>query len=62
MYSKGQIAELQKLTEDLVKENHTEKAFEIVENLRKVLHFHEYRYYVLNDPLISDSEYDLSNT
>ncbi len=26
--------------------------------LRKVLRFHEYRYYVLNDPLISDSEYD----
>ncbi|HEX8677082.1 MAG TPA: NAD-dependent DNA ligase LigA, partial [Segetibacter sp.] len=30
----------------------------IVENLRKVLQFHEYRYYVLNDPLISDTEYD----
>ena len=28
------------------------------ENLREVLRFHEHRYYVLNDPLISDSEYD----
>lgn len=26
--------------------------------LRGVLKFHEYRYYVLNDPLISDGEYD----
>lgn len=58
MYSQDQIAELQKLTRELIEENHTEKAFEIVENLRKVLRFHEYRYYVLNDPLISDSEYD----
>ena len=26
--------------------------------LKEVLRFHEYRYYVLNDPLISDTEYD----
>ncbi|HEX8357233.1 MAG TPA: NAD-dependent DNA ligase LigA, partial [Segetibacter sp.] len=30
----------------------------IVENLRQALQFHEYRYYVLNDPLITDPEYD----
>ncbi|MET0393045.1 MAG: NAD-dependent DNA ligase LigA, partial [Chitinophagaceae bacterium] len=29
-----------------------------VELLRNVLRFHEYRYYVLNDPLIADGEYD----
>ena len=29
-----------------------------VEELRSVLKFHEYRYYILNDPLISDAEYD----
>jgi DNA ligase (NAD+) len=29
-----------------------------IENLRDILRFHEYRYYVQNDPLISDSEYD----
>ncbi len=58
MYSKDQITELQKLTKDLADENHMEKAFEIAENLRKVLRFHEYRYYMLNDPLITDNEYD----
>lgn len=29
-----------------------------VEALREILRFHEYRYYILNDPLISDFEYD----
>lgn len=29
-----------------------------IEALRDALRFHEYRYYVLNDPLISDFEYD----
>jgi DNA ligase (NAD+) len=29
-----------------------------IENLRTVLRFHEHRYYIQNDPLISDFEYD----
>ncbi|MCW3118528.1 MAG: ligA [Chitinophagaceae bacterium] len=29
-----------------------------IENLRHILRFHEHRYYVLNDPLVSDFEYD----
>ena len=29
-----------------------------IETLRNVLRFHEYRYYILNDPLVSDFEYD----
>lgn len=29
-----------------------------IEELRNVLRFHEYRYYIQNDPLISDFEYD----
>jgi DNA ligase (NAD+) len=29
------------------------------ENLRQVLRFHEHRYYVMNEPLIADNEYDL---
>jgi DNA ligase (NAD+) len=31
---------------------------EKVENLRKSLHYHNYRYYVLDNPEISDNEYD----
>ncbi len=29
-----------------------------LDNLREVLKFHEHRYYILNDPLIADVEYD----
>ena len=29
-----------------------------IELLRDILRWHEYRYYVQNDPLISDAEYD----
>ena len=52
MYTKEEIKELQKETEQLLKNNGN------AEELRKVLRFHEHRYYILNDPLISDSEYD----
>jgi DNA ligase (NAD+) len=52
MYIKNQIQDLQNLTTKLLKESGT------IEELRSTLRFHEYRYYVLNDPLISDSEYD----
>ena len=53
------IQEIQKTTEDLLKKikSETLKPGEI-EELRSVLRFHEHRYYVQNDPLISDFEYD----
>ena len=59
MYSADQIQRLQKLTASLlsiVKQHPPEK--ERLEELRDVLRFHEYRYAILNDPLISDFEYD----
>jgi len=31
---------------------------ERIEKLRKELHYHNYRYYVLDDPVVSDAEYD----
>lgn len=59
MYSKEINRELQKLTADLLKK---QKAGSIskkeIEKLREVLRFHEYRYYIMNDPLVSDYEYD----
>ncbi|RYY93572.1 MAG: DNA ligase (NAD(+)) LigA, partial [Chitinophagaceae bacterium] len=46
-------------TKDLLKKA-TDKAITPadIEALRAVLRFHEYRYYVLSDPLVSDFEYD----
>ena len=53
MYNPKQTKELQHQTEIALKQNDVD-----VEILRKVLRFHENRYYVMNDPLISDFEYD----
>jgi DNA ligase (NAD+) len=38
--------------------NDEKKIISHINDLRKVLRFHEYRYYILNDPLLSDYEYD----
>jgi len=59
MYSSDQTHRLQKLTATLLsqaREKAPDKAS--VEDLREVLRFHEYRYAILNEPLISDFEYD----
>jgi DNA ligase (NAD+) len=53
MYNQDQTKELQQLTQSAVKGGHLPIA-----SLRNVLRFHEHRYYILNDPLISDKEYD----
>src|SRR5580700_7643715 len=60
MYSSDQIKRLEKLTGDLLsrlKSKNLDK--DQLEELREVLRFHEYRYAILNAPLIADFEYDL---
>jgi DNA ligase (NAD+) len=57
MYSVEQTKKLQDRTEQFMKSKTPADIGEI-EELRNVLRFHEYRYYVLADPLISDFEYD----
>ena len=60
MYSPGQTRQLQQATTDLLKKtSHAKEAdSKLLESLKEVLRFHEYRYYILNDPLIADVEYD----
>ncbi|HPH90333.1 MAG TPA: NAD-dependent DNA ligase LigA [Ferruginibacter sp.] len=62
MYNKAQTNDLQQLTAHWLTEatNTDTKNLSAanIEDLRKVLRFHEYRYYVQNDPFISDFEYD----
>ena len=59
MYSKEETKQLQKISTALVKKNESGTITKNeIEELRKALRFHEYRYYILNDPLISDFEYD----
>jgi len=59
MYAKETARQLQKQAVYFIKklDNSSIQKKEI-EALRDVLRFHEYRYYILNDPLISDFEYD----
>ena len=56
MYSKEQTKKLQAETTALLKKK--EIAAKDIESVRDALRFHEHRYYILNDPLISDFEYD----
>ena len=59
MYSKEQMQELRSERLYFLKNKNPTKDFVTkLESLRQVLRFHEYRYYVLSDPLISDFEYD----
>ena len=59
MHTKEATQKLQRLSSELLKKNGASKINKNdIEGLSDVLRFHEYRYYILNDPLISDFEYD----
>lgn len=57
MYNGDQTKKLQQQTETFLKSD-VLCSVDNVPLFRSVLRFHEYRYYVQNDPLISDFEYD----
>lgn len=57
MYSTEETKRLQQQALDFLKEVKISDAI-TAEELKDVLRFHEYRYYVQHDPLISDGEYD----
>ncbi len=62
MYNQAQTNNLQQLTKQLLLSAKTIDTANLsktdIEGLRDVLRFHEYRYYIQNDPFISDYEYD----
>ena len=61
MYSKEEQRKLFDLSKQLLQSNNvgtTENATQLVTDLQKVIVYHEWRYYILNDPIISDFEYD----
>jgi len=59
MFAKETVQKLQSATTKMLKEAAKGSiAIKEINALRDVLRFHEYRYYILNDPLISDFEYD----
>lgn len=58
MYLKEEVIKLQALTRTLLGGTAKGIGSAQLDQLRDVLKFHEYRYYIENDPLISDGEYD----
>ncbi|HSN59738.1 MAG TPA: hypothetical protein VLR49_02300, partial [Ferruginibacter sp.] len=58
MYSPDQTKQLQAAGNHWLTVKDTPKTQAELEELRNALRFHEYRYYVMTDPLVSDFEYD----
>lgn len=59
MYTAQQTRQLQQQTDQLLKSLAGGPISQKdLEELRRVLRFHEYRYYIMNDPLVADYEYD----
>ncbi|MCC7524219.1 MAG: DNA ligase (NAD(+)) LigA, partial [Chitinophagaceae bacterium] len=58
MYTKEQTQVLQQQTAGLLKKQDQSMDASQIGELRNLLRFHEYRYYVMNDPLVADQEYD----
>ena len=61
MYGKDQVTNFQKASLSLLNQETGQTSTVMpseAQELQDVLRFHEYRYYVLNDPLITDTEYD----
>lgn len=58
MYSADQTKRLQQTTVALLKQTSSLNGEADINQLKEVLRFHEYRYYILNDPLLADVEYD----
>ncbi|MBO9570958.1 MAG: NAD-dependent DNA ligase LigA, partial [Chitinophagaceae bacterium] len=59
MYHKDDTIKLEKATRQLIAlDTKTGIDKSLINDLRAVLRFHEYRYYIETDPLIADEEYD----
>ncbi len=59
MYTAEQIQIFQTSTNQFLRSPiDSDTSLEILMELKDLLRFHEYRYYVLNDPLVADFEYD----
>ncbi len=58
MFTTEQVKEIQTLATNWLNNQNNPIPIKDIALLRNVLRFNEYRYYVLNDPLLSDFEYD----
>ena len=58
MYSASEQKHLIELSRKLLHEKKAGNIKDTAAQLREVIRFHDWRYYVQNDPVVSDSEYD----
>jgi DNA ligase (NAD+) len=58
MYSKEQQHYLNTLTQQLIKGEYTVSETEKAAALRQAINYHDWRYYVLSEPIITDYDYD----
>ena len=58
MFTPEQVKEIQVITTNWLNNRNNPIPIKDIALLRNILRFNEYRYYVLNDPLLSDFEYD----
>ncbi len=58
MYSKEQQHQLNLLTEKIIQHKESLSDKEKAEALKKAINYHDWRYYVLSEPLITDFDYD----
>ncbi|RYF88477.1 MAG: NAD-dependent DNA ligase LigA, partial [Chitinophagaceae bacterium] len=59
MYNPQQTKKLQESSLEWLSQKQAPASVEEMEALQDILRFHEYRYYVLTDPLIPDAEFDI---
>ncbi|HMG13945.1 MAG TPA: NAD-dependent DNA ligase LigA [Saprospiraceae bacterium] len=62
MYSQEEQQKLVARSKEILSNSFKEdaiSAFDFAEQLRALIRYHEWRYYIINDPLVSDFEYDL---
>lgn len=59
MYTSAQTHSLQNISKQFLNEPLQENGIpQQLQNLKDAIRFHEYRYYILNEPLLADTEYD----
>ncbi|HRG90691.1 MAG TPA: NAD-dependent DNA ligase LigA, partial [Chitinophagales bacterium] len=58
MYNKTQEQELNLLTQQLIKADVPFSDAEKIEALRRIINYHDWRYYVVSEPVVTDYDYD----
>jgi DNA ligase (NAD+) len=58
VYSTSEQQHLNHLSASLIKDENPPSDAETIDALRQVIRYHDWRYYVLSDPLITDFDYD----